>query len=491
MTPRRRRRSSLGVLLTVAVTIGGGVARRFYLDNAKEKDAKYPAEWDTRVQPYVDFVENNRGLTFTHPVEVDFLAEAEYLDLFESDDAAPSASYQAAAAQYADLLNAEGLTAGVDEGDASARVAQTASLGFYDFDSKRVFVRGDALTPAVQVVLVHELTHALQAQHFDIQPGGEDDLAVRSVVEADALRIEHEYSDTLAADVREQADAANTQDDETAAELDQIPWALVQQSFAPYDLGPIFLEYVGLHGGDAAVNAIFDDFPTQEELITPSLYGSGGVDQTVDVTAPDGSFVLDPARPWPMFDALVMLDAWLPWLQARTPFDGWAGGSVVTYEQGGSGGPVCFTAAAVFDSEVDASGFASAVSGWAAVAASPAQPVTVGTRVSFESCDRGAGAALPPKPAFSTSEQVILENNLLASADDPSAAAPPDAPSVGEDGVTDLVALNETERHCIVRTMIDDEQFGPLFLQDTFTPEDENLALLRATVARNSCGVFP
>ena len=86
---------------------------------------------------------------------------------------------------------------------------------------------------------------------------------------------------------------------------------------------------------------------------------------------------------------------------------------------------------------------------------------------------------------------MILEHNLLASADDSSAAAPPDAPPVGEDGVTDLVALNETERHCIVRTMIDDEQFGPLFLKDTFTPEDENLALLRATVARNSCGVFP
>ena len=488
---RRRRKSSGGVVFLVIALCVGGAVRRVVLDGSKDtgKHAKQPAAWDTRVQQYVAFVERARGLTFTRPVEVDFLTEADYLDLFEPGDARTDPSDRAVAEQYADFLNAEGLTSGVDEGDTGTRVAQTASLGFYDFDSKRIFVRGDTLTPAVQVVLVHELTHALQAQHFDIELGGEDDLVLRSIVEGDAMRIEWKYADTLPGGQREQADADNTQDEQTAAELEQIPWALVQQTFAPYDLGPIFLQYLEAHGGPDAINTVFDNLPSEEELITPSLYGTGSADQPVDVKAPDGSAVLD-TRSWPMFDALVMLDAWLPWLQARPPFDGWAGGSIVTYERGGEDGPVCFTAAAAFDSDAHAAGFATAVTAWGAAAASPVLPETAGVRVSFESCDRGDGAAVPPKPSFSTSEQAILESNLLAAGAEQGAAPATDTPAPGDTTIA-TVPLNDTDRRCIVRTMIDDPDLGPLFLKDTFTPEEDDILLLRSTIARNTCGVFP
>jgi len=341
----------------------------------------------------------------------------------------------------------------------------------------------------VQVVLVHELTHALQAQHFDIELDGADDLVLRSIVEGDAMRIEWKYADTLPDAEREQADADNTQDEETAAELAQIPWALVQQTFAPYDLGPIFLDYVGSHGGDAAINQVFEELPTQEELITPSLYGTGSVDQVVEVSAPEGATVLDDERPWPMFDALVMLDAWLPWLQARAPFDGWAGGHVVTYQRGETG-LVCFTAAAAFDTEADAGVFSSAVSAWGAASGAQAQPIVVGAQVSFESCDRGDGAALPAKPAFSTSEQAILESNLLAAGAEQAAAATDGVPAATDTSVV-MVPLNETDARCIVRTMIDDQDLAPLFLQDDFTPRDGDILLLRTTIARNTCGVFP
>ena len=491
---RRRRKSSRGALaLVIALAVGAG-ARQVYIDNARVKDGDAlvdpePATWDARVQPYADFVQRTRGLTYKRPVEVDFLSEADYVDLFEPNGSTPGDSDQAVADQYADLLNAEGLTSGVDEGDTQTRVAQTASLGFYDFDSKRIFVRGDVLTPAVQVVLVHELTHALQAQHFDIELGGADDFVLRSIVEGDAMRIEWKYADTLPDVEREQADVDNSLDEETSAELDQIPWALVQQTFAPYDLGPIFLAYLDGHGGDAAINGAFTNLPSEEQLVTPSLYGGGDADRPVDVAAPAGAEVLD-TRPWPMFDALVMLDAWLPWLQARTPFDEWAGASIVTYEQGGAGGRVCFTAAAEFDTDAGATGFSAAVTAWAAAAASPVQPQTVGTRITFESCDRGDGAALPPKPAFSTSEQVLLENTMLA-AGAGEAAASQTEPAAGGDPTAVTVPLNDVEKHCIVRTMIDDPDLGPLFLEDTFTAQQDDIVLLRTTIARNTCGVFP
>lgn len=491
---RRRRRSSGGVLaLVLSVAIGGLMRRPLSeaFDNATKDDTKHTATWDTRVKPYVDFVEQARGLTFNHPVEVDFLSESEYVDLFEPGDVSPSESERTAAAQYADLLNAEGLTSGVDEGDTRTRVAQTASLGFYDFDSKRIFVRGATLTPAVKVVLVHELTHALQAQHFDIELGERDDFVLRAIVEGDAMRIEWKYSATLPESDRAAADADNTQDDETTAQLDQIPWALVQQTFAPYDLGPIFLGYIDSHGGDAAIDHVFEHLPSQEALITPSLYATGSPDQPVTVVPPEGAAVLDAERAWPMFDALVMLDAWLPWLQARTPFDGWAGGAIVTYQKGGELGPVCFTAAAVFDTEAQAGAFTAAITAWAVAAAATVQPTLVVTQVTFESCDRGDGAAVPPKPAFSTSEQVLLESVILAAVEAPETALPAGVPAPDTTTVA-TVPLNDVDKHCIVRTMIDDPDLAPLFLtSDELTPHENDIVLLRTTIARNSCGIFP
>jgi len=481
----------LAVVLSVAV--GGVMRRSLYevLDNSTKDEAHQVATWDPRVQQYVDFVEQARGLTFKHPVEVDFLSESEYVGLFDPGDTLPNQSDRTAAEQYANLLNAEGLTSGVDEGDTGTRVAQTASLGFYDFESKRIFVRGAYITPAVKVVLVHELTHALQAQHFDIELGRADDFVLRSIVEGDAMRIEWKFADTLPEADRVQADADNAQDDETAAELDQIPWALVQQTFAPYDLGPIFLDYMDSHGGDAAINKVFDDLPTQEELITPSLYGAGGPDQSVLVSPPDGAVVLDGERTWPMFDALVMLDAWLPWLQARTPFDGWAGGSIVTYLKGGDAGPVCFTAVAAFDNETQAGSFAAAITAWGVAAAAAVQPNAIGTQVTFESCDRGDGAAVPPKPAFSTSEQALLESNILAGGEEEATGPPTQTPA--PDATTAVtVPLDDVAKHCIVRTMIDDPDLAPLFFkQEDFTPQEDDILLLRTTIARNTCGVFP
>ena len=41
-------------------------------------------------------------------------------------------------------------------------------IGFYSYDDERLRVRGTELTPAVESVLVHELTHALQDQNFDL-----------------------------------------------------------------------------------------------------------------------------------------------------------------------------------------------------------------------------------------------------------------------------------------------------------------------------------
>src|SRR6266850_1699531 len=73
---------------------------------------------------------------------------------------------------------------------------------FYDDATDRVDVRGTDLTVGRRATVVHELTHALQDQHFDISRQGSyasDDRndAFDAVVEGDAVRIEDAYVDSL------------------------------------------------------------------------------------------------------------------------------------------------------------------------------------------------------------------------------------------------------------------------------------------------------
>ena len=47
-------------------------------------------------------------------------------------------------------------------------------IGLYDEEDKRIRMRGEDLTPAVKATLVHELTHALQDQHYDLEGRSEE-----------------------------------------------------------------------------------------------------------------------------------------------------------------------------------------------------------------------------------------------------------------------------------------------------------------------------
>ena len=70
------------VLLTAAGAIGVVVVSR---DDGPQ-GPPHPSKWDASIQKYVDFVEKKRDLEFTHPVYVDFLADAEFTENVTADD---------------------------------------------------------------------------------------------------------------------------------------------------------------------------------------------------------------------------------------------------------------------------------------------------------------------------------------------------------------------------------------------------------------------
>lgn len=64
--------AALAVVL-LGAAVGGGI-----LAVGKLGTSDYPTSWDPRVKELAAFVERERGLSFSHPVYVDFLSDAEF-----------------------------------------------------------------------------------------------------------------------------------------------------------------------------------------------------------------------------------------------------------------------------------------------------------------------------------------------------------------------------------------------------------------------------
>ena len=120
-----------------------------------------PDEWDPRIQRFVDFVERDRGLEFEHPVRVEFLADAAFRRRLERDEANLTDEDRHDIEESAAIFRALGLlTADVDFLGASSDLDADTILGYYDFDTKKMVVRGTELGDVeTRATVVHELTH--------------------------------------------------------------------------------------------------------------------------------------------------------------------------------------------------------------------------------------------------------------------------------------------------------------------------------------------
>src|SRR5205807_4997815 len=88
------------------------------------------------------------------------------------------------------------LPAGTDLRQAVHRFLSTQVIGYYDSDSKQlVFIGTNSPTPPERMTLAHELTHALDDQHFDLSRLDtlanrcldEESQAARGIVEGSAV----------------------------------------------------------------------------------------------------------------------------------------------------------------------------------------------------------------------------------------------------------------------------------------------------------------
>lgn len=394
------------MLGAIAVVASLGVAGGAIYVVTDDGGSSHPDRWDERVVDLVAFVEDERGLEFEHPVAVDFLTAEEYSERTRIDEAELTDEDRRLIEEGAAPLRALGLVPeDFDPVESENELADTATLAYYDPFTDRVTVRGTEMTVDLRVTLVHELVHALQDQHFDIESVWDDpevtseELAgFTALVEGDAVRIESAYVDSLPDDeLDDYIDTAEQVYDAAQEELGSVPGVLVAVGAAPYALGPSLVELIAAEGGNRAVDDAFDDPPaTTEHMVDPRSYFAG--EPAREVATPDLPGGGDQVGETDSLGALrlfLVLSERIDPLMALTAADGWGGDTFVVYE---AAGQTCVDLAVEGDTAGDTDEIRQALEEWAA--AGPAGTASVGSEgsedteggVVLSACEPDGGA---------------------------------------------------------------------------------------------------
>jgi hypothetical protein len=329
----RRQWLSLLLVVVLLTSVGGAV----YWFAGRAHGRSFPKHWDPRVASLVSFVEKERGLQFEHPVDVDFVAEAAFKqDVTTSEDSLTKED-RADIHTSETFLRALGLIDGDTDLFSEVNHAQSEGvLAYYDPDTKGITVRGTTLDVATRVTLVHEMTHVLQDQHFDLtalrtRDHDDESGTITALVEGDATAVENAYIDSLRPADRAAYERENSKL-EADADFDGIPPVVRIMFGAPYEFGPALVQVIKADGGMTALNNAFRHPPTEtENLFDPSTYIEHDEPEHVArPTLPSGAKKHDAG----VFEPLtwyIMLSERIDAHEALRAADGWGGDAYVTY----------------------------------------------------------------------------------------------------------------------------------------------------------------
>jgi hypothetical protein len=289
-SPAPRKASRLRtVIASLVVTglLGGGVAAYGVLSRHRDSAAAGAGATAAPKQPVPDavaqfipvaekFVEDHRGLKFIHAVAVTMLDDTAFEQKLTGGPA-PSKQASTGATKMTKELRALHLITGSTnlDGGTSSGLSSGVS-GFYDPKSKELYVRGTTLTPYAREVVVHELTHALQDQHFGLwrpeltQSDDERFAAFQAVYEGDARNVEDQY---VASEPLADQQAAQKQDSAGSSGVSNVPKVLLELVGFPYSAGPQFVKAVLAAKGQQGLDDAFNTPPTTTaQILDPSRF---------------------------------------------------------------------------------------------------------------------------------------------------------------------------------------------------------------------------
>lgn len=240
--------------------------------------------------------------------------------------------------------------------------------GYYDPRTKEFYLADWIDADAQRLVMSHELTHALQDQHFNLRrfekwPKGDSDaeLAAQALVEGDATLAMSFYA------VRNPQRAfgilkSMLSGTGSSEQIDKAPRALRASLLFPYTQGRDWVLEIYTGGGWDAVSAAFKTLPqSTEQILHSDKYLSH--EPPVKITLPDLTNTLgsgwkkiedDVNGEWGYY---LILSQFLPDEEdARKAAAGWGGDRFALYEQA-STGHLCVVHLSAWDTEQDAREF--------------------------------------------------------------------------------------------------------------------------------------
>lgn len=258
--------------------------------------------------------------------------------------------------------------------------------GYYVPEKKAFYIAGWLPVDEQKPAMVHELTHALQDQHFDLNGmmerdrkahNGDRTMAHQAIAEGDATAVMLDYLLQPAGksflDLPDLVSFMSVQMalmNEQFAVLKMAPAILKETLLFPYSYGTTFLQQVRSNGQSwAAVNRIYGDMPSStEQIMHPEKY-AGARDNPRQVEIADPSSRL--GKDWKVHDRSVLgefflyqlLKSQLPDDVARKASAGWGGDQVVLVGDEGAKSYAAFVET-VWDNPESAERFYAAMSSW-------------------------------------------------------------------------------------------------------------------------------
>ena len=272
---------------------------------------------------------------------------------------------------------------------ADLRAFQTSQVvGFYVPETGRlVYLGGEQLSPLSHVILAHELTHAIDDQHFDLDRldklvttcADEEEEAAVGLVEGSAQF----FSFAVARRFLTPEQLAEVGREAAASPTPDVPPFISAIEGWPYEAGLAFVSAIDASGGTAAVNAALRNLPVStEQIMHPDRYPN---DVPIPLDVPDLAAAL--GKGWTTIDVSdvgeefldLMLKLRLDGPRADEAAAGWGGG---IYRAWAHGEHVVVEISTAWDTTEDAQQFASAIGDWIGEGSGPARVLPVdGSRV--------------------------------------------------------------------------------------------------------------
>ena len=340
--------------------------RRLCIPATVEADPVTEVPTPPAIAEVADQVESVRGLAFDRPVTVEPITEEEmdrrlraYFDVYYPKGlyARRSEAWQTIGAIPDDVGILEALDA----------YQQGQVLGFYNSQNEELVYAGDAdLDRIEQFVLAHELTHAIDDQHFDLDRL--DVMVQRCDEEAfqAALGVVEGSANHFATQVLINFPVSETGSLPGGGAAGEVPPLIDEIMAYPYTTGQRFADALSDVDGPAAIDDALRTFPTTtEQVLHPSKFPDE-VGENVDV--PDFAPTFGPG--WRDLDVMVVGEVWLKALlnlqleddAAALAAAGWGG---AIYRAWSDGEDVAVILSTAWDTPDDAAEFSRAFQRWA------------------------------------------------------------------------------------------------------------------------------